>query len=678
MALLRERYELNDKLAEREFAQVYRAYDRRMQREVAIWQLNPTLVAKQSDVLADRLLRLARLRHPHIERVFDYDLDGAEPYLATELGLYMLLLDAEWALRDMLFSMAGAADALAVLHDQGLVHGRLHTGTLMIKGLSYESAVSALHLMIVGVGIQDGLDDTPERAPYRAPEQWLGQQVDGRTDVYALGVLLYALTTGQLPFEGPTIRADHLGSVPIPPRVLKPDLPLEIDALIQQALAKAPEERFGSAHEMAAILRDVAAGLEVEEIVFSDELLIEQVNAEVRNVALTDDRLTIGSAETADIIIRSNDIVAQHVLLERQLGAWFVTDLGSELGTQLDGKRLLAHSGERWHVQQLLRIGNVALRWRKQDDGVVPGVDVTRFVRVDISTEHLQTSPGESAEFQVALHNDSQQIVHCNLQLSGVPPNWVRQSDETTQLMPKTIKNFQFTIAPPASSSALAGDYPLTLRLMVQREKLAHEIGQVVLTVAEWRNWSATLQPEQMLQAGNSYLTLTNSGNVPLTGKLSARDESNRLKFLVSQTAVPLAPGTSEMVAIDVRSKHQPWIGGGREIVAFEVEAVADDGEPALARGSLEIRPKLAGWMLVSAFGMLISLLLTSVYIGSIFWERRIDTQNTIDIAVTQRAMRVTLTAAAVEVIQAGTIEVTVPPIEPTAIPTLTPRADGN
>lgn len=99
-------------------------------------------------------------------------------------------------------------------------------------------------------------------ASYIAPEQALGQQVDGRTDLYALGILLYELTTDRLPFNGDdplTLVSQHVQAAVVPPRLLRPDLPRALEAVILRLLEKSPDARFATANETAAALRESLA-----------------------------------------------------------------------------------------------------------------------------------------------------------------------------------------------------------------------------------------------------------------------------------------------------------------------------------------------------------------------------------------------------------------------------------
>src|SRR5262249_45282131 len=116
-------------------------------------------------------------------------------------------------------------------------------------------------------------------ASYMAPEQALGQKVDGRADLYALGVLLYQLTTGRLPFAGDnplSVVSQHVHAPVVPPRVLRPDLPRKLEEVILRLLQRNPVDRYSSARETAAALADslvLPASVEENEAVDSVAIL---------------------------------------------------------------------------------------------------------------------------------------------------------------------------------------------------------------------------------------------------------------------------------------------------------------------------------------------------------------------------------------------------------------------
>src|SRR5205085_8158259 len=105
-------------------------------------------------------------------------------------------------------------------------------------------------------------------AQYLSPEQARGAPVDARSDLYSLGIVLYEMLTGKVPYTGDApveIAMKHLTAVPDPPSKLRPDVPHDLDAIVMRAMAKEPEQRYGSAEEMDADLARVARGVAVSQ-----------------------------------------------------------------------------------------------------------------------------------------------------------------------------------------------------------------------------------------------------------------------------------------------------------------------------------------------------------------------------------------------------------------------------
>ncbi|HKP84029.1 MAG TPA: AAA family ATPase, partial [Pyrinomonadaceae bacterium] len=150
-------------------------------------------------------------------------------------------------------------DALEHAHANSIVHRDLKPDNVLLSGASGSNvkladlglALPAYDARISRAGVIVGT------AAYMAPEQALGQTIDGRTDLYALGVLLYELTTGRVPFTGDdqlTIISQHVHAHVVPPRMLRSDIPHALEAIIMRLLAKNPEQRFSSAAETRAAL----------------------------------------------------------------------------------------------------------------------------------------------------------------------------------------------------------------------------------------------------------------------------------------------------------------------------------------------------------------------------------------------------------------------------------------
>src|SRR5712671_1356353 len=263
-SILRERYRLDSELGRGGMGVVYRATDLELMREVAVKVLSAS--ASTSDA-RQRLIREARaaaaLNHPHIVAVHDVGEAGGQPFLVMELVAGPRLSQARPTdLSRVVEIAAQICSALEHAHANSIVHRDLKPDNVLLSGTSQSSNVKLadLGLALPGYGARISRAGViVGTAAYMAPEQALGQAVDGRTDLYALGVLLYEMTTGRLPFIGDdplSVVSQHVHASVVPPRVLRPDLPRALEAIILRLLSKDPAQRFATAAETGTALRD--------------------------------------------------------------------------------------------------------------------------------------------------------------------------------------------------------------------------------------------------------------------------------------------------------------------------------------------------------------------------------------------------------------------------------------
>jgi tetratricopeptide (TPR) repeat protein len=260
--ILRERYRLDSELGRGGMGTVYRATDLELQREVAVKVLSAT---SQNSDARERLIREARaaaaLNHPHIVTIHDVGEVSGFPFLVMELVSGPRLSQARPADIPRVVGIAiQICDALEHAHNNKIVHRDLKPDNVLLSGTSDSSnvkladlglALPAYAARISRAGVIVGT------AAYMAPEQALGQTIDGRADLYALGVLLYELTTGRVPFHGDdplTIVSQHVHAPVVPPRVLRSDIPPALETIIVRLLAKDPAQRFSSAAQTRAAL----------------------------------------------------------------------------------------------------------------------------------------------------------------------------------------------------------------------------------------------------------------------------------------------------------------------------------------------------------------------------------------------------------------------------------------
>ncbi len=262
-SVLRDRYRLESEIGRGGMGIVYRAMDLDLKREVAVKVLPDTASSAEA---RQRLIREARaaaaLNHPHIVSVHDVGEADGVPFFVMELVAGPSLSRERPVELPRIVDIASQiCAALEHAHANSIIHRDLKPENILLSGSGKSGRVKLADLglalpssaaRISRAGVIVGT------AAYMAPEQALGQNVDARTDLYALGVLLYELTTGRVPFKGDdplAVVSQHIHASVVPPRVLRPDLPRAIEAVILRLLAKDPAQRFPSAAETDVALR---------------------------------------------------------------------------------------------------------------------------------------------------------------------------------------------------------------------------------------------------------------------------------------------------------------------------------------------------------------------------------------------------------------------------------------
>ena len=266
--VLAGRYRLVQRLARGGMAEVWEAVDEILSRPVAVKILLPHLAADEAFVTRFRreAVAAARLSHPHIVAVFDTWTDDGYEGIVMELvrgTTLRAVLDDEGALPPRRVAAVGAqvADALDVAHRGGLIHRDVKPGTIL---LTEDGRV-----LVTDFGIAKASEATSDltevgqvvgTAKYLSPEQVEGRPLDPRSDIYALGVVLYESATGQPPFAADNVTATALARLhapPTAPRTLRADLPPALEAIVMRAMARRPEDRYPTAAAMRDALEHV-------------------------------------------------------------------------------------------------------------------------------------------------------------------------------------------------------------------------------------------------------------------------------------------------------------------------------------------------------------------------------------------------------------------------------------
>jgi len=257
---------------------VYRAYDERLKRPVAIKTLPTGTISNEATRkrIRDEALALSKLSHPGIETVFDFDTSDGIDFLVMEFVEGRTLAE-EIAARsftdaDIVSLGAPIAEALQAAHKHHIIHRDLKPTNILVTEEGHPKLLDFGIAKVVAPVDESATTETstdPTSAPkgtlpYMSPEQVRAQPVDARTDIHALGVVLYEMATGQRPFRGATDTAmieAICHQAPMLPRALRPKLNAKIEDVILKCLEKDPRRRYQSAIEVKVDLeRSLAPG----------------------------------------------------------------------------------------------------------------------------------------------------------------------------------------------------------------------------------------------------------------------------------------------------------------------------------------------------------------------------------------------------------------------------------
>jgi eukaryotic-like serine/threonine-protein kinase len=267
------RYKIVRKLGTGGMADVYLAEDQELGRRVAIKILNDRHAA--DDQFVERFRREAKnaagLSHPNIVSVYDRGKAEGTYYIAMEY------LDGR-SLKELIVSRGPAPVKTAVeyarqvlaavgfAHRHGIVHRDIKPHNVLVAGDEGRLKVTDFGIARSGASQMTEVGSIIGTAQYLSPEQARGSPVDQTSDLYSVGVVLYELLTGQVPFTGDTpleIAMKHLSEVPKPPSELRSEVPHDLDLVVLRALAKDPADRYQTAEEMDADLERVLKGMPV-------------------------------------------------------------------------------------------------------------------------------------------------------------------------------------------------------------------------------------------------------------------------------------------------------------------------------------------------------------------------------------------------------------------------------
>nr|MDQ6910819.1 protein kinase [Actinomycetota bacterium] len=267
------RYRIIRPIARGAMAEVWEAQDETLGRAVAVKVLHSHLAEDESFLERFRreAIAAARLAHPNVVATYDTGADGAVAFIVMELVLGRTLrqvLSEEGPMNPRRVVDIGAqvADALNYAHRAGVIHRDVKPANILLcddgraKVADFGIAKAAIEAIedATGTGASSTKDLTQSgaivgTAKYLSPEQVNGEPVDGRSDVYALGVVLYEMVCGRAPYSGDSdvaVALQHLSASPLPPRQVRAGIPRSLEAVILRAMAKRPDDRYATAGQL--------------------------------------------------------------------------------------------------------------------------------------------------------------------------------------------------------------------------------------------------------------------------------------------------------------------------------------------------------------------------------------------------------------------------------------------
>ncbi len=589
-----EHYQIEGIIGKGGMGTVYRAIDVNLARPVAVKIMHEQYAAEREfqQRFQQEAQAAARLVHPSIVSVYHFGREHGLLYLVMELipglslGTYMKQLAARGQvirLDETISLIAQVADALGYAHRKGVVHRDVKPDNIIVKQLNQaerpdEPPLRAVmtdfglaKLMEGGVETKSG--EFMGTLAYISPEQIMDTSLDGRSDIYSLGVVLFQLATGQLPFNVKTpseALKKHMQQPPPAPHVLQPGLPSDLEQIILRALAKEPQERYQTCEDMAADLRQAAALLVgQEEIVLPvstqssvvsmvielesnpnlantarwlgeeqvqppgyDRLLISREGEVPEIYSLYKRSFTIGRSQGNDIVLVGSKVSRWHARLEYSSAKWHIADSGSTNGTFLDEIKLPRDKAQVWSAGQVAHIGPFILRL------------------------------------------------------------------ETPSIVPRSMLKEYEHPAQPAEQSAPERQVPPVV---------------VPSPVSPREHLTADIRPRQLKGSGICRVLLLNKGDVRTTIMVSGTDPDSYIYFDAASKQLSLSPGQKGVVDFFLEAQQRPLIGR-RQSLPFTIHISSSTREWERLEGDLLASPMISIWLLLLPFALFLALVITLIW----------------------------------------------------------------
>lgn len=714
--IINNRYQLESMLGDGGMGAVYRAHDRNLNRQVAI-KLMHEQYARQEE-FRNRLIQeaqtAAQLDHPSIVRIFDFGSSEEGLFIAMEYvdggslraHLRRLQQDHKYLpLAQGLQIGSHIALALDYAHRRGIVHRDVKPGNIILKRLTRadkpgEQPFRAVLTDFGLVKLSEGSDMTKTgmtlgTPTYMSPEQCEGLELDGRSDLYGLGVVLYELFTNRLPFSfqnlSEALAAHTKGVMPSPAHEVRPDIPPILDTILSKLLAKNPADRYANGLELDAALQSAMLSLagaptqimtpesdilaQVNDPPPGYELSIDTPGHPPSKVQLTQAVITLGRGADNDIVLPAEGVSRHHARLQATPLGWEVQDLGGINGTFLNDRRLRADDPTPMTPGMRVRIGPYELSLigpemtpYESDMAVVTAgatavalgrttpspepVDQEEPLAIFLPQDSFTVEPGHRLTVNLEILNRSAIDDRVTVRVQGVPQEWVSTPTEFIDLPAGATTQIALAIRPPRHRSTPTGRQRVRLELVSQRHRRLRVGAAMSLIVGGFVSFEARLSNSQIRLPDTVSVSIENTGNVPGEFSVTARDPEHALKIGGQRGRIRLSGGQETTVDLELAARQQSWLGSG-EVYPFEVDVASQAGGRVTLNGEARTGPAIPVALVytvlaVVVFCSVLAGLALAFNVGGLFGGRSTATPTAVaSFDLTQTAVALTPTVNA-------------------------------
>jgi len=666
-----DNYRIEALLGDGGMGAVYRAYDVNLERPVAVKLMHAQYVRQESfrARLRQEAKAAAALDHPSIVRILDYGETDGMAFIVMEyigggsLRAHLQRLQERQRYLPLEHSIQVAyqiADALEYAHRRDMIHRDVKPSNILLKRLSRpdEAGEQPFRAVLTDFGLvkllagealtQSGT--TLGTPAYMSPEQCQGEELDGRTDIYSLGVVLYELLTNRLPFQFDSLAsaiATHMrGDAPPSPRTMRPEVPAVVDALITKAMATDRDQRFASAGEMAQALRSAAFSLadKPTRVLTAEEasppvptpppeapegytLVVHTPGHPPVDVPLTRPLVTIGRESESNIVLPADGVSRKHARLQATRDGWQVVDLGGVNGTRLNGRLIPVDEPTALEPGDELGIGPYRLVLQgpaaeeaaaeaARDVGPVaerptvpptspPASRRSAPLALHLVRDKISVAPGERADFNLEIVNNGDVDDRVTVVVQGLPEEWVETPDEFVPVPAGRTVQVTLAVRPPRQTRQAAGRHTFRLRLRSQQYPDSAPAAAASLMLGGVESFDASLSPGEVTLPGDVQVSVLNTGNAPLYFGVVGHDRGNKIRFFGETRRIQIRPGQRATVDLELEPREQKWLRAD-EPHAYEVEVSTPGGTQKTLAGRAVIPPLIPPWLSYSALVLVV------------------------------------------------------------------------